>query len=30
VTPEIHIDTTQMTIDEAAQIIFEKVMKSVL
>jgi bifunctional enzyme CysN/CysC len=29
-TPEIHIDTTQMTIDEAAQIIFEKVMKSVL
>ena len=29
-TPEIHIDTTQMTIDEAAQIIFEKVMQSVL
>ena len=29
-TPEIHIDTTQMTIDEAAQIIFEKVMNSVL
>ena len=29
-TPEIHIDTTQMTIDEAAQIIFEKVMKFVL
>ena len=29
-TPEIHIDTTQLTIDEAAQIIFEKVMKSVL
>ena len=29
-TPEVHIDTTQMTIDEAAQIIFEKVMKSVL
>ena len=29
-TPEIHIDTTRMTIDEAAQIIFEKVMQSVL
>ncbi len=29
-TPEVHIDTTQMTVDEAAQIIFEKVMKSVL
>ena len=29
-TPEIHIDTTRMTIDEAAQNIFKKVMQSVL